>query len=254
MSRLEPTKWEIMAAIISHEIKDGEVMFLGMSTGGITMLLHTYVPGVGLALARRTHAPNCAITSTDSPDMERILGDNMKVISDANIYLGEIDIGLSSCAQVDKYGNQNIVCIGDYHKPSVRLVGPILQPTHLAYFKREIIAIDHEARNFVDKVDFISGVGHQDLGPKSRERIGLPGTGPCMIMTDLCVFDFPHETRTATLKWIYPGVTVDEVRENTGFVHDYIPERVPEAPLPTQEEIRLIREELDPDAALLPRW
>jgi glutaconate CoA-transferase subunit B len=74
-----------------------------------------------------------------------------------------------------------------------------------------------------------------------------------MIMTDLCIFDFPHKTRMATLKWIYPGVTVDEVRENTGFVHNYIPEIVREAPLPTQEEIRLIREELDPDAALLPR-
>ncbi len=55
------------------------------------------------------------------------------------------------------------------------------------------------------------------------------------------------------LKWIYPGVTVDEFRENTGFLHDYIPERVPDAPLPTQGEIRLIREELDPDAELLPR-
>lgn len=253
MSELKPTKWEIMAAIISHEIKDGEVMMLGMSTGRITMLLHTFIPGVGLALARRTHAPNSAITSTDSPDMERILGDNMRVISDVNAYLGEIDIGLSSCAQVDKYGNQNIVCIGDYHKPSVRLVGPIYQPSHLAYFRREIIAVDHEARNFVDKVDFVSGVGHQDLGPKSRERLGLPGTGPCMIMTDLCVFDFPGKTRTATLKWIYPGVTLDHVRENTGFVHDYIPEKVLAAPLPTQEEIRLIREELDPDAMLLPR-
>ena len=191
MSELKPTKWEIMAAIICHEIKDGDVMFLGMSTGVITTLLHTYVPGVGLALARRAHAPNCTITSTDSLLMERILGDNMKVISAANIYLGEIDIGLSSCAQVDKYGNQNIVCIGDYHKPSVRLVGPILQPTHLAYFKREIIAIDHEARNFVAKADFISGVGQQALVPRSRESIGLPGTAPSLVKTESCTFDFP---------------------------------------------------------------
>jgi glutaconate CoA-transferase subunit B len=253
MSDYEPTKWEIMASIISHELKDGDVMFLGMSTGEITTILHTYVPGVGLALARRSHAPNCYITSTDSLLMERILGDNMKVISAANIYLGEIDIGLSSCAQVDKHGNQNIVTIGDYDKPSVRLVGPILQPTHLSYMKREIIAVDHEARNFVDKVDFISGVGHQDLGDLSREAIGLPGTGPCMIMTDLCIFDFPAETKLATLKWTYPGVSVDDVRENTNFVHDYIPDRVNTAPLPTQEEIRLIREEFDPDAQLLPR-
>ncbi|MDP6800968.1 MAG: CoA-transferase, partial [SAR202 cluster bacterium] len=71
--------------------------------------------------------------------------------------------------------------------------------------------------------------------------------------TDLCIFDFPAETKLATLKWIYPGVSVDEVRENTNFVHDYIPERVNTAPLPTQEEIRLIREEFDPDAQLLPR-
>lgn len=74
-----------------------------------------------------------------------------------------------------------------------------------------------------------------------------------MIMTDLCVFDFPPKIRVATVKWIYPGVSLDEVKHKTAFTHNYIPERVTEAPLPTQEEIRLIRGELDPDAELLPR-
>jgi glutaconate CoA-transferase subunit B len=165
---------------------------------------------------------------------------------------GDIDVGFGSAAQVDKYGNCNIVSIGDYHKPTVRLIGPINQPGHFSLFGREFIVVEHEKRNFVDRVDFISGVGYLD-GPGGREKLGLTGKGPCIILTDKAIFDFDSETKLARLKSIHPGVSLDEVIENTGYAHDFVPEKVPETPPPTDEELKLIREVIDPRGVLLPR-
>ena len=165
---------------------------------------------------------------------------------------GEVDVGFGSAAQVDKYGNCNIVCIGDYHRPKVRLIGPINQPAHFSLFGREYIVFDHQKRNFVDKVDFISGVGYLD-GPGAREKLGLPGSGLRMILTDKAIFDFHPETKLARLKYIHPGVSLDEVIENTGYTHDYVPKEVAETPSPTDEELRIIREVIDRRGVLLPR-
>ncbi len=165
---------------------------------------------------------------------------------------GDVDAGFGSAAQVDKYGNCNIVCIGNYRRPKIRLIGPINQPAHFALFKREYIILDHQKRNFVDRVDFISGVGYLD-GPGSREKLGLPGHGPRLIFTDKAIFDFDPETMLVRLKSVHPGISVDEVVANTGYTHDFVPSHVPETPLPTDEEIRIIREVIDPNATLLPR-
>jgi glutaconate CoA-transferase subunit B len=165
---------------------------------------------------------------------------------------GEIDVGFGSIAQIDKYGNCNIVCIGDYNKPKVRLIGPIFQPGHLALFGREIIIFAHQKRKFVDKVDYITGVGFLD-GPGARERLGLIGGGPCMVLTDKALFDFDPQTKLMRLKSVHPGVSVEWVKENTGFTHDFIPKEVPQTPPPTDEELRLIREVIDPSRVLLPR-
>lgn len=270
----KPSVYEIMAAAISHELKDEENWFLGLATGEETILLLSRVPLAGMALAQYSHAPNSTIMVTgvvfnpvvgETPTaLESEYGDMMRdwrceVYSTMSPMLhevihtrGEIDLGFSSVAQVDKYGNCNIVCIGDYHKPKVRLIGPIHQPGHLATFGREIIIVDQEKRNFVDRVDFISGVGFLD-GPGAREKLGLPGGGPCMILTDKAIFDFHPETKLARLKSIHPGVSLDEVQKNTGFVHNYVPHDVPETPMPSSEEIRILREVVDPRGVLLPR-
>jgi glutaconate CoA-transferase subunit B len=101
-------------------------------------------------------------------------------------------------------------------------------------------------------VDFISGVGYLD-GPGAREKAGLPRGGPCLILTDKCVFDFDSETKLVRLKAIHPGVTLEDVLANTGYTHDWVPDNVSETPPPTDEELRLIREVIDPRAVLIPR-
>ncbi len=272
MMSTKPTPYEIMAAAISRELNDYENWFIGLATGETTILLLARVPLTGMALAQHTHAPNSfmvvtgvllnPVVSEIPTGMESEFGTvfrdwrcecwNNSLISPTSAARGEIDVGFGSAAQVDKYGNCNIVCIGDYHRPKVRLIGPINQPGHFALFGREFIVVEHEKRNFVDRVDFISGVGYLD-GPGARERLGLTGGGPCVIFTDKAIFDFDSETKLARLKSIHPGVSLDEVIENTGFTHDYIPDKVPETPLPTEEEVKLIREVIDPRGVLLPR-
>ena len=112
--------------------------------------------------------------------------------------------------------------------------------------------MDHEKRNFVDKVDFISGAGYLD-GPGAREKAGLTRGGPCLVLTDKCIFDFDPVTKQVRLRSLHPGVTLEEVIANTGFTHNWIPDQVPETPSPTPEELRLIREVIDPRAVLIPR-
>jgi len=266
------TVYEIMATAISHELKDFENWFIGLATGEATIQMLSLVPIAGMALAQHTHASNSNIlvagwiinpvVSEIPTRMEsefgtvlqdwRCEGWNNSLSSAFSMERGDIDVGFGSAAQVDKYGNCNIVCIGDYRKPKIRLIGPINQPGHFALFGREIIVLDHEKRNFVDKVDFISGVGYLD-GPGAREKLGLIGDGPCLVLTDKAIFDFDPKTKLARLRSIHPGTSLDWVIKNTGFTHDYIPMSVPETPAPTDEEIRLLREVIDPRGVLLPR-
>ena len=262
------TAYEAMAVALSHELSDFEKWFIGLATGDTTIQILSRVPIVGMSLAQLTHAPNSfmavagwimnPVVSEIPTAMESEYGTALqywRCESRATGYMagrGECDLGFGSAAQIDKYGNCNIVAIGDYHKPKVRLIGPINQPGHFALFKREVIIVDHEKRNFVDKVDFISGVGYLD-GPGAREKAGLIRGGPCMILTDKAIFDFDPETKLVRLKSIHPGVSLDWVIENTGFTHDYVPKEVPETSPPTDEELKLIREVIDPRGVLLPR-
>ncbi len=268
----KPSVYEVMATAIAHELKDFENWFIGLATGSETILLLSRIPMAGMALARHTHAPNSfmlvagwlmnPVVSEIPTGMESEFGTVLRdwrcecrqnsLIRAASAGRGEIDVGFGSAAQVDKYGNCNIVCIGDYRAPKVRLVGPINQPGHFSLFGREFIVVKHEKRNFVDRVDFISGVGYLD-GPGAREKLGLIGGGPHVIFTDKAIFDFDPKTKLARLKSIHPGVSLDEVVANTGFSHDFIPETVSETPPPTDKELRLLREIIDPRGVLLPR-
>jgi len=272
VSRNDATVYEVMATAIARELRDSELWFLGMSTGPQTILMLTRIPIAAMALAQQTHAPNSWMLVAGwvmNPDVSKV---PTRMESEFGTTLGqwpceaynnslamsyvaarhEIDVGFGSAAQVDKYGNCNTVAIGDYNRPRVRLVGPINQPGHFSLFGREIIIMPHEKRNFVDRVDFISGAGFLD-GPGSREKLELRGGGPCMILTDKAVFRFDAQSRLARLSSVHPGVSVDEVVAATGYTHDYLPQSVPQTAPPSGEELELIREAIDPKGTMLPR-
>ncbi len=145
-------------------------------------------------------------------------------------------------AQVDKFGNMNISAIGDWRKPTAALVGARGVPDNTTNGGRVYYYVpEHTKRVFVEKVDFICGVGY---GP-TREKGVVKWGAVDKVISNLGVFDFDEETKRMRLKSVHTGVTVQDVVENTSF-ELLMPDPVPETAPPTVEEIHLIREVIDP--------
>ena len=144
---------------------------------------------------------------------------------------------------------RSITAIGDYKKPKVRLVGCLAQPDHFAFVKRPIILTDLKKRTFVEKVDFITSVGYLD-GKDSRVKAGLKPYGPWKVITDKCILNFENEERKMQLESVHPGITLEEVLDNMGF-RPVIPEVIKTTEEPTKEQVKAIREIIDPNHSLL---
>ena len=158
---------------------------------------------------------------------------------------GLVDVGFLSGSQIDKYGNINTTVIGEYEKPKSRLPGSGGANPIGSLAKRVLIIALHNTRSLAEKVDFITTPGYLD-GPGARERWGLPPeTGPQVIITNKAVMRFDKETKEAYLESYHPGTSVDEVVKLTPWelkVSDDVCETEP----PREEEIRVIREVIDP--------
>lgn len=260
---------ELLAVTLARDFRDGERGFTGMATGGRTGVLIVGIPIAAMALARRIHAPNLTMLYTGhivNPVLEDIRslyesGPSLANVrcesrqSTAGIFSmvqrGEIDFGFSSAAQVDQYGNVNTTVIGDYRQPSLRMLGSVLLPEHFTLFGREYILMEHSRRRFVPRVDFISAPGFID-GPGARAKAGLSRGGPRWVLSELGVFDFDQATCRMRIKSLHPGHTLAEVRDRTGF-EMIEPAEVPESTPPTQQELELLRREIDPHGVLLGR-
>ena len=155
-------------------------------------------------------------------------------------------------AQIDRFGNINNSIIGaDYHHPKVRLPGGGGMPDLTCLCSNIFLwSTVHNPRVFVPKLDFRSGLGYGD-GGDHRERLGLRG-GPQLVITNLCVMDFEPESKVMRLKSLHPGVTAEEVHAATGFDVLMPQTAIPQTPLPTDEELRLLRDVIDPTA--MRRW
>ncbi len=257
---------ELMAVAYASHLRDEEVVFIGIGTGGRAFILAVGIPLVACRLAQLSHAPNLVpmLGPLIDPDLRTLpssLRDDYELVhwrSKAQIpeqealdvfKCGKMDVGAISGAQIDMYGNLNIVCIGPYESPKVRLVGCLAQTDHAAFAKRTFITMEHSPRQFVEKVDFISGVGFLD-GGDAREKAGLPGGGPAKVFTEYAVLGFDPESKRMRLESVHPGVAVDTVKQKTGF-DLLIPDEIEETPPPTPEQVALIRESIDPDGMLL---
>lgn len=256
---------ELITTAVARSLRDLETAFVGIGTGGSAFILAVGIPIAAARLAKLTHAPNFILMQGPVVDPELnylpkstvdrdLIGWKCKSYLPTNDVLdffkrGKIDIGFVSGAQVDKYGNLNIVTIGDYKNPKVRLVGCLAQSDHCAYAGRTIIMMKHEKRRFVETVDVISGVGFLD-GPGARKIAGLKGGGPEKVFTDLAVLGFDLKTKRMCVESVHPGVTVEHILENTGF-ELIVPKNVPFTPEPTAKELELIRKKVDPFGELL---
>ncbi len=247
----EYTASELMVARAARELQDGDVVFVGIG-----------LPNLACNLARLTHAPNLVLiyeSGAVGAVPERLpvsIGDPalvagaLSVCSLPEVFLnylqgGRITVGFLGGAQIDRYGNINTTVIGsDYHHPKVRLPGSG-GACEIALLAAKILIITPlKKRNFPERVDFITSPGFL-TGGAAREDMGITGEGPTVVITDLGVFHFDAITREMVLTDLHPGVKTAAVQENIGWnvrVADDL--RITESP--TSEELRLIREVLDP--------
>lgn len=257
---------ELVTALVAAEIRDDDLVFVGVGTNGRAFTLAVGIPLVALQMARMTHAPGAGVYFGNllEPDLsaipEHLRQDSFTrwhaAASTADVgYKCDMlmrrgfDVSFDSGAQIDRYGNLNITAIGDYRNPKVRLVGCLAQPEHLAFVPRPIVMMDLHPRTFVETVDFVTSVGHARDG-RSREEWGLGPGGPHIVVTDKAIFDFATPERGMRLRSLHPGVTLDEVVGAMGF-RPTIPDEVPQTPAPTVEQVRTIRTVIDPQRTLL---
>jgi glutaconate CoA-transferase subunit B len=157
---------------------------------------------------------------------------------------GLIDVGFLGAAQIDRFGNINTTVIGDYSKPKVRLPGSG-GAAEIAVLCHKILVITRMSqRAFPPKVDFITSPGHLE-GQDSRSQLNVPGGGPEAVITDLCILRFADDSREMMVTSLHPNVTRSQVQDNIGW-DVLFAEDLETTPPPTDDEIRLIREELDP--------
>jgi len=217
------TSDEIMAVTAARALADGMTCFVGIG-----------LPSEAANLARATHAPNLVLiyesgTIGAKPDtLPLSIGDGIlaetadTVVSVPEIFNywvqpGRIDVGFLGAAQIDKFGNINTTVIGeDYNEPKVRLPGAGGAPEIAASCREVIVVVRQSLRAFVERVDFVTSVGFGD-GPGCRERLGLTGAGPRKIITDLGTLEPDPETCQLTLTAVCPGVSVQDVRAETGW-------------------------------------
>jgi len=159
---------------------------------------------------------------------------------------GFIEYGFLGGAQIDPYGNLNSTVIGEHDHPKVRLPGSGGGNDVGSHCWRTIAIMRHDARRFVEKVDFITTPGYL-TGPGARVAAGLPrGTGPFRVVSNLAILGYEPESKRMQLLATQPGVSIEQVLENTGFELQ-LADVIDQNPEPSAEELRILREEVDRD-------
>jgi glutaconate CoA-transferase subunit B len=252
---MEYNTTELMACVASRVLENNKTVFVG-----------TGLPLVASMLAQRLHAPDLVLifeAGGIGPKLPMIpisVGDSrtyyksvMAASMDYSMGIaqqGLVDYGFLGAAQIDKYGNLNTTVIGDHSKPKVRLPGSGGANDVGSLCTRTIILMRQDRRRFVNKLDFLTTPGYLS-GPGAREEAGLPeDTGPYRVITQLAVMGFNNDTKEMTLVSVHPGVTVEDVKENTSF-NLIVPDKVDVTEPPNQEELKLLRETIDPQGIVI---
>jgi glutaconate CoA-transferase subunit B len=165
-----------------------------------------------------------------------------------NRITGDRVIGILGAAQIDKYGNLNSTAIGDYFRPITRFSGSGGACDVASFVPRYLVFMQHEKRKFPKKVDYLTSPGYLD-GPGTREKAGLMPGGPTAVITNLGMMRFDEKTKEMYLAHYYPGTTPQKILENMEFEVDI--SRATEATPPTENELKILRERVDPHKLIL---
>ena len=244
------TASELLAVISARLLRDGQVVFAGV---GIPLLAAT--------LAQRLHAPGLTILFEGgvigafiepgklppSTNEQRCTRRANMVLGSTEVLLllqrGYVDVGFMGGAQIDQYGNLNSSFIGDPQRPTSRLPGTG-GGNDIASLTQMIVAMKHEKRRFVKAVDFVTSPGFL-TGEDSRHHAGLVAGGMYRVVSDLGILGFDDTSKRMKLLALHPGVTADQVQQNTGFELSVAAD-LPVTDPPTADELAVLRH-LDPD-------
>ncbi|MBN1658199.1 MAG: hypothetical protein JXA93_07340 [Anaerolineae bacterium] len=244
------TPFELMAVAGARELKDGEIVAVGLG-----------LPVVASFLAKLTHAPNLTMLfELGVVDPEPIhqgvgLADprvwyRAKILSSfvdmlgTVLHKGRVDVGFLGGLETDAYGNLNTSLLGDPRGKFRHFVGSGGANDIASCAQRTIIIIRHEARKLNEAVSFVTSPGHL-RGGEERSAAGLRG-GPSRVITDKAILGFHPESKRMQVESIHPGTTIEDVLANLSF-QPLVPDRVEVTAPPTPEQVHLIRREIDPE-------
>jgi glutaconate CoA-transferase subunit B len=245
---------EMMAICAGRFIQDGDIVFAGT---GVSMLAAT--------AGKRIYAPKAVIffeTGGIDPSLDEIpmAVADPRVMSGTSLNSGLIEafsivghrklhtVAFLGAAQIDKYGNLNTTMLGNYWKPKTRFSGSGGACDVASFASGVITFMQHEKRRFVEKLDYLTSVGWYQ-GGQSRNKLGLARGGSLAVVTNLGVLKFDETTKEMVLAEYYPGISIESIVENTGFSLHTSSAR--EATPPSGEELRILREEVDPQKLIL---
>ena len=228
---------------------------------GATVAVGTGAPCAAAMLAQTTHAPDLVVCFESGglapllPSMPISVGDSrsfhraLMATSMGEIMeicqRGLMDYTFLGGAQIDAYGNLNSTVIGDFQHPKIRLPGSGGACDLASFCWRTLTLTPHDRRRFVAQLDFLTTPGYL-IGPGAREAVGLPaGCGPYRVITDMAVMSFHEQTKRMQVESVHPGVSLEQVQENTGFEMQPAPGMGRTDP-PQAEALRILREEIDP--------
>jgi glutaconate CoA-transferase subunit B len=241
----EVTPDELMTVTAARCVGNDDVCFVGIG-----------LPSAACNLARLTHAPKITLiyesgTINTRPNVLPLsIGDGelcataLTTVSVPEFFRywlqsGRITVGFLGAAQLDRFANINTTVVGAYRSPSVRLPGAGGAPEMAASCQRIFIVMPHSTRAMVEKLDFLTSLGHGE-GGESRARHGISTAGPVKVITDLCVMEPEPATRELRVTSVHPGVTRDTIRAATGWPIRF-GDTVAETSAPTAHELEVLR-------------
>lgn len=248
---------EMMICAAARQLDDGKTVAVG-----------TGAPCAAAMLAQKTHAPNLVIVFEAgglAPRLKRMpisVGDSRTFyMADSAAGMAEmmttcargmVDYAFLGGAQIDRFGNLNSTSVGDYQKPKVRFPGSGGANDFASLCWRTMIMTVHNKNRFVEKVDFITSPGYLQ-GGDSREQAGLPiGSGPYKIVTDLAILGFEPTSKSMRIESVHPEVTLEAIKENTGFEIMQAPE-LGQTQAPSADELKILRQQVDPEGLIIGR-
>lgn len=237
---------EIMTVSAARMLRNRGVCFVGIG-----------LPSKAANLARLTHAPELVLIYESGPIgakpsvLPLSIGDGElsttadTTVSTAEIFTfwlqgGKIDVGFLGAAQIDRFANINTTVIGDYDRPTVRLPGAGGAPEIAGSAGEVFIVLRQTRKTFVERLDFVTSVGHGE-GGDYRRRTGLTGGGPAAVITDVGILRPDPSSKELTLTNIHPDVAIDEVRAMTGW-NLRVSSNLEVTPPPTPEELTVLRD------------